>query len=116
MAVETTANLRLLKVVVIILGVAILAAAAVIIATIVERAGNLAADPQSVVAPATGEAAPAAFGERHLSIPAGDRIAAMTATGDRLILRLDRPDGGEYLLVVDLKTGVRLGTIRLGPE
>ena len=114
MAVETTANLRLLKAVVIILGVAILVAIGVIIVTIVERAGNLAADPEPV--PATGQAAPAAFGERHLAVPDGDRVVAMTADGDRLVLRLERPDGGTYLLVVDLRTGARLGTIRLGPE
>ncbi len=95
---------------------AILAAVAVIVATIVERAGKPAGDREPAIARATGQAAPAAFGERHLAVPAGDRIAAMTAVGDRLILRLDRPDGSEYLLVVDLRTGVRLGTIRLGPE
>ncbi len=86
----------------------------VIVVTIVQRAGKLTTEREP--APVTGSAAPAAFGERHLVVPAGDRIIAMTATGDRLILRLDRPDGGEYLLVVDLKTGVRLGKIRLGPE
>ncbi len=116
MATETTANLRLLKAVVIILGVAIVAVLAVIVVTIVQRAGELAAEREPAASPVTGEAAPAAFGERNLVVPAGDRIIAMTATGDRLILRLDRPDGGEYLLVVDLKTGVRLGKIRLGPE
>ena len=116
MATETTANLRLLKAIVIILGVAIVAVLVVIVVTIVQRAGKLTAEPEPAVAPATGAAAPAAFDERHLVVPAGDRIIAMTATGDRLILRLDRPDGGEYLLVVDLKTGVRLGKIRLGPE
>jgi hypothetical protein len=116
MAVETTANLRLLKAVVIILGVAILAAIGVIIVTIVERAGNLAADPDPGPVSATGRSAPAAFGERHLAVPDGDRVVAMTADGDRLVLRLERPDGGTYLLVVDLRTGARLGTIRLGPE
>ena len=116
MATETTANLRLLKAVVIILGVAIVAVLVVIVFTIVQRAGKLTAEPEPAVAPATGAVAPAAFGERHLVVPAGDRIIAMTATGDRLVLRLDRPDGGEYLLVVDLKTGIRLGTIRFGPE
>ena len=93
-----------------------MAVLAVIVVTIVQRAGKLEAEPEPAVATTTGGAAPAAFGERHLVVPAGDRIIAMTATGDRLVLRLDRPDGGEYLLVVDLKTGVRLGTIRLGPE
>ena len=95
---------------------AILAVVVVIVVTIIQRAGNLAADREPAEAAATGEAAPATFGDQQVSIPAGDRIVAMIATGDRLILRLDRPDGGEYLVVVDLKTGTRLGTIRLGPE
>lgn len=93
---------------------AILAAIGVIIVTIVERAGNLAADPEPV--PAIGRSAPAAFGEHQLAVPDGDRVVAMTADGDRLVLRLERPGGGTYLLVVDLRTGARLGTIRLGPE
>ena len=37
------------------------------------------------------------------------------AAADRLILALVLPEGGRQLLVIDLVTGVRLGTIELHP-
>ena len=37
----------------------------------------------------------------------------MTAGPDRLVLALVLPDGGRQLVVIDLATGARLGTIEL---
>ena len=112
MAVETAPNLRLLKAVVIILGVAILAAVAAIVVTIAMRTGAVVADREPAAAPTP----PAGFGTRALAIPAGAEIVAVTAAGDRLVLRLRRADGGDSLVVVDLEHGTRLGTIDLRPD
>jgi hypothetical protein len=53
------------------------------------------------------------FAARAVDIPRGARIEAMTATPDRLILDLALPDGDRKIIVVDLATGSRLGTIEL---
>ena len=115
MSPESPGSLRGLKILVIVLGVLILAGVAVIITTIVNRAqsGSRGGEP---VAAAVEPAAPAAFGERSLDLPAGAKIESMVAEGDRLILRLRLKDGAESLVVVDLATGRRLGILRVETE
>jgi hypothetical protein len=46
-------------------------------------------------------------------VPAGARIEAMTASADRLVIDLLFADGTRQLLIIDLATGRRLGTIPL---
>jgi hypothetical protein len=53
------------------------------------------------------------FAAAPIAIPPGARIEAMTASADRLVVDLARPDGGRDILVFDLATGTRLGTIEL---
>jgi len=53
------------------------------------------------------------FAAAPIAIPTGTRIEAMTASADRLVLDLVLPDGGRDILVLDLATGTRLGTIEL---
>jgi Family of unknown function (DUF6476) len=53
------------------------------------------------------------FYARAVDIPRGARIEAMTASADRLILDLALPNGAREIIVVDLATGNRLGTIEL---
>lgn len=54
----------------------------------------------------------AAFDGR-VELPQGSRILDMTASGDRLVLRVAVPDGGERLIVVDLARGRQLGVLDL---
>jgi hypothetical protein len=61
----------------------------------------------------SGAAADHAFATAPVTIPHGARIEAMTATPDRLILDLVLPDGDRQLVVIDLSTGARLGSIEL---
>jgi hypothetical protein len=42
-------------------------------------------------------------------------VEAMTAQGNRLILRLSLPGGRERILILDLATGARIGAIDLNP-
>jgi hypothetical protein len=55
---------------------------------------------------------PAGF-DGKVQLPAGGRILDMTASGDRVVLRVAVPDGGERLIVVDLVRGRQLGVLDL---
>jgi hypothetical protein len=51
-----------------------------------------------------------------IEIPRGARVEAMTAASDRLLLDLVLPDGDREIVLIDLATGARLGTIELRPQ
>jgi hypothetical protein len=53
------------------------------------------------------------FAAAPIALPAGGRIEAMSLGGDRLVLDIVLPDGNRQLVVIDLATGTRLGTIPL---
>ena len=119
MMMEPPQNIRLLKAIVIGLGVLIFVGLAVVVATIISRAGRLAAPVTSAtpVAAVTTEimgGAPAAFGAKKLDLPPGSRLVEIRPDGDRLILRLRQVGGNEQLVVISLISGERLGVIDLG--
>jgi hypothetical protein len=93
-----------LKALVIIMGVAILAIIAVIVVTLIQRAGS---DSPRM----------AGFGEVDFALPAGCVLAAATAAEDRLILRLDGPAerGCQQAVVLDLESGEVLGRVTAAP-
>jgi len=62
-------------------------------------------------APAFG-AAPA-FGETRIALPPGALVEETVAAEGRLIVRLGLPDGHAALLLIDARTGRRLGLVRL---
>ena len=97
--------MRGLKVLVVVMGVMIVIGFAVLIAGI---ASKMSRDRP-------GASAERPFGATALDIPHGARIEAMTAAPNRLILELALPDGQLQLVVIDLATGARLGTIALRP-
>ncbi len=102
--------MQALKTLVIVLGVMIVAAIAVIGVTIYHRATNLVNSP---VPPPAKPAPEPGFGRVALDLPPGSRVVEMTAEGDRLILRLRLADGGRWILILDMATGKRLGTFEL---
>jgi hypothetical protein len=93
--------MRGLKALVAILGAMLVAGVAVLAATIAVRMSRGA-----------GEAAKP-FAAPAIEIPQGARIEAMTAGPDRLILDLVLGDGSRALVVIDLASGRKLGTIPL---
>jgi hypothetical protein len=97
--------MRALNILVVVMGVLIVIGFAALIAGI---AGKLSRDRP-------GASVERPFGATAIDIPPGARIEAMTASQNRLILELALPNGGRQLLVVDLATGARLGTITLRP-
>lgn len=62
-----------------------------------------------------GRETPADFGELTLSLPPGGRLEGVTASGERLYLRIENDDGRTTLLVVDAAEGRLLGRVLLEP-
>jgi hypothetical protein len=48
-----------------------------------------------------------------IDIPRGARIEAMATWADRLVVDVVLPEGNRRLLVIDLTTGARVGTVEL---
>lgn len=51
--------------------------------------------------------------DRTIDLPSGAEIVSTTATGERLILLIGLPGGRRQLVIVDMGSGARLGTIEL---
>ena|ERR1700676_2118607 len=95
--------MRALKILVVVMGVMILAGFAtllVVIAGRLSRGASVTASSQS-------------FAASPIELPAGARIEAIGAGGDRLVLGLVLADGNRELIIIDLATGHRLGAIPL---
>jgi len=102
-----TQSARLLKAIVIVLGVLIVAAGAVLVSELVGRLGG-----GSEVA----DTAPAGdFADARVTLPPGARVLAMTGTGDALSLLVEAGDKGQIIVTVDRRDGTILGTITLAP-
>ena len=97
--------MRALKILVVVMGVMLIVGFAALIAVIAGRVSRGGPSPATACV----------FAGPSIDIPRGARIEAMTAGPDRLILALTLPEGGRQLLVIDLATGTRLGTIELHP-
>jgi hypothetical protein len=92
--------MRSLKILVVVMGVMLIGGfvlLAAVIAGRLSRGGNI----------------PRSFSATVIDIPRDARIGAMTAGTDRLVLELVLPEGGRQLVVIDLVTGARLGSIDL---
>ena len=92
--------MRALKILVVGMGVVLIGGVALLVAVVIGRLSH-------------GDSPRRPFAATTIEIPRGARIAAMTAGTDRLVLELVIPEGGHQLVVVDLATGSRLGTIEL---
>ena len=92
--------MRALKILVVVMGVMLIGGFALLVAVIAGRLSRGGSVPRSFVA-------------TSIDIPRDARIGAMTTGADRLVLELVLPQGSRQLVVIDLATGVRLGTIEL---
>jgi hypothetical protein len=92
--------MRAVKILVVVMGVILIGGFAVLVGVIagrLSRGGNV----------------PRSFPATSIDIPRDARIEAMTVGTDRLVLELVLPEGGRRLVVIELATGARLGTIEL---
>jgi hypothetical protein len=94
--------MRALTILVTVMGIVIVVGFGIVAAVI---AGRLARRESTNVAHS--------FAAGAIDIPRGARVEAMTTSADRLVLDLALPDGGRKIIVLDLATGSRLGTIEL---
>ncbi len=106
----------MLKAVVIGLGVLILVALGVIVVTVASRLESGKATVAAMApAPASpGTTAPtlgAGYGVKDVEIPPGARIVSVRVVGPRLLFDVAGPGPKRALMVYDLDTGKRLGTI-----
>jgi len=96
-------DMRGLKILVVVMGVMLIVGFAALVAVIAGRVSR-GGPPANIPRP---------FAAAPIDIPRGARIEAMTTGTDRLVLGLALPEGGRQLVVIDLATGARLGTIEL---
>lgn len=104
---------RTLKIVVILLGVALLICAAIVFGTIARRAAGLGKD--KAPPPAAQLPAAKAIGNVDVPIPYGAKVVAVGGDGRELRVLLDLPEGRE-LMLVDRQTGGVLGTLHFVPR
>ena len=95
--------MRALKVLVVVMGVIIVAGFAGLVAVIAGRVSRSGSAPT----PAR------VFTSAAVDIPRDARIEAMAAGPERIVLALTLPGGGRQLVIIDMATGARLGTIDL---
>ncbi len=106
MAQDWTQTTGALKAFVIILGVVIVVATAVLAVEIFRRAAGGPAD----------ERPPAGFATTTVPLPAGARVIDITGGGDTLSLLVELADGNRLVITVDPRSGAVLGTLGLEPE
>lgn len=87
----------------IVMGVTLVVGTVVLIAVIIARVEHPAAPPSA--------ARP--YAAAPIEIPRGARVAAMTIEAGRLVVDLALPQGDQEIIVINLATGARVGTIKL---
>ena len=94
-----------LKILVIVMGLAILVILAIVVFMIARQVSGVGGDE------------PAGFGEIELPVPLGCSIASAEGKDDTLIVRLDglAERGCQQVLVVDLKSGQVVGRVKAVP-
>ena len=103
----TPRQVRVLKIVVIVMGVLLVGGFAFVMAAIVYQASHLGKGKASKAAPA---AVPGS--EMSLAIPPGATVTSLSLDGDRLALYLNSSAGPE-IAVIDITTGKVLSRIKL---
>ena len=95
-------QIRVLKAVVISLGVLIVVGLIVLLTAVVMRGGG-------------GSRALPAEKAMHVPLPKGAVVEEMRLSGNVLALRIRRADGGREVIVIDAKRGHVIRRVRLGP-
>ena len=117
-----TPGRKALLALVIVMGMMIVGGVVTIVVTIIGRiAGPETVKTEgAVLAPPAAISAPAAlapFGDLDLAIGADAQVLDATLQGGMLLVRVSEPGTpGQRLLVFDLETGARLGTVTLKSE
>jgi uncharacterized protein DUF6476 len=95
--------MRAFKVLVVVMGIMLVVGFAALVGVIAGRVSRSGSVPTAA----------RAFTNAGVDIPRDARIEAMAAGPDRIVLALTLPGGGRQLMIIDMATGARLGTIEL---
>ena len=100
-----------LKILVSAMGVMVVVGTIVVAYTIIKRMGEpvVLSEPKL----ATTEESLKPFGEKTVKLPYGTEIEEMALEGKSLMLRIRATNGRESIIIYNLKTGERLGVLRL---
>jgi hypothetical protein len=104
----TPRQVRVLKIVVIVMGILLVGGFAFVMAAIVYQASKVG-QGAAVVGAASGGL------DAELAIPSEATVGALSLDGDRLALHVQSAAGPE-IIVIDLKTGKVAARIRLKPQ
>lgn len=96
--------MRALKILVVVLGVLLVGGSVVLVVALVGRVQRGPSTPVNADALAPVRSA----------LPPGSRIVATELSGDRLLVRLALPDGGETLVLFNARNGAQIAVIELG--
>jgi hypothetical protein len=113
MSEQAVPNIRVLKRVVIVLGVLIVVSLAIVVWGVARNAGMMMAGGSDATIP--GTAPRGGFGEVAVAVPSGSRLVGVTADGERGLLRMRLRDGSDKVIIVDLGTGKVLGALVVDP-
>ncbi len=104
--------MRALIALTVFMGVLIIAGLAVIVVTILHRmsAPKVGLETHLISRP------PPPPDHAIIALPPGAGILGMTGVGDRLVLHVATPEGGDTLITLDPATGIVLETIDLVPQ
>jgi hypothetical protein len=94
-------NLRLLKTLVVLMGLLLVAGVVALAVGIASRVAHHA------------PTLPAAFNAPAITLPHGSSIAGTSTAADRIVLQVDLADGNVELVVIDLATGQLVGIVPL---
>jgi hypothetical protein len=103
--------MRALKVLVVVMGMLLVGGTTALIVAVIERARQHLAEPAAAPPAPPGRG----FGRAVVDLPAGARVIAVEPAGERLVVRIGLAEGGEALILIDARTGAKLGTIELRP-
>jgi len=101
--------MRGLKTLVIVLGVLLIGGVVTLVGTVVWRGTHPVASSPVAAEPRL----PGPPFETTLDLPSGAEIASIEAAGERLVLQVVLPRGRRQLVIVDIRSGTLLGTIKL---
>ncbi|MDY0883355.1 DUF6476 family protein [Dongia soli] len=107
-------QLRLLKGLVIGLGILLGVAAIVVVFAAIWKFSEqqkpvAATTPNTPATSASATDSLPAFGTAQLALPVGCEVESATASGDRLVLLVGGPDECRRVVIADLKSGKKLG-------
>lgn len=119
---RVTKFMRWLKASVIVMGILIVAGTAAIAVMLAMRAeddgaagGVASGEGASGGAASDGASSGVVAGAGRLVLPAGARVMETALDGDRIALRIGLAGGGQRVVVIDARTGRRIGTVDVVP-